>query len=222
MLCPTVLGSIEKEEKQKGKGSLRSRWNRDGQESVGILSFSLWAEHHCTLEGGGVCHRETWWHRWGAWWHRSGAWWSEHWIRVHETRCNNQKSRVSKEWNTTSLFVFSLEMWGRPDCLASLIVINRIFNGCSHFLRKTHAVKGLETLTCMWIFRSGVPHSPLIFYLFFSFLAYSWSAMLCYFQVYGKVIQLYIHLLFFKLFSHRAHYRGLSSAHCAMHTVGSC
>lgn len=53
MLCPTVLGRIEKEEKQKGKGSLRSRWNRDGQESVGILSFSLWAEHHCTLEGGG-------------------------------------------------------------------------------------------------------------------------------------------------------------------------
>ena len=44
----------ERGKTKEGKGSLHSRWSRDGQESVGVLSFSLWAEHHCILRGGGM------------------------------------------------------------------------------------------------------------------------------------------------------------------------
>ena len=42
--------------------------------------------------------------------------------------------------------------------------------------------------------------------------------MLCYFQVYSKVIQLYIYmnLLFFKLFSHLGYYIILSRVLCAI------
>ena len=46
-------------------------------------------------------------------------------------------------------------------------------------------------------------------HFFLSFLlAYSWFTMLCYFQVYGKVNQLYIYIypLFFRFFSHIGHH----------------
>ena len=40
--------------------------------------------------------------------------------------------------------------------------------------------------------------------------------MLCQFQLYSKVNQLYIYPLFFRLFSHIGHYRVLSSVPCAI------
>ena len=42
--------------------------------------------------------------------------------------------------------------------------------------------------------------------------------MLCYFQVYSKMVQLYIHIypLFFRFFSHIGYYRMLSRVPCAI------
>ena len=49
----------------------------------------------------------------------------------------------------------------------------------------------------------------------------SWFTVLCSFQVYSKVIQLYVHmyLFFFKLFSHLGYYRILSRAPCPIQEV---
>ena len=47
----------------------------------------------------------------------------------------------------------------------------------------------------------------LLFLNFYFILEYSWFIILCYFQVYSKVIQLYIYLFFFKFFSHLGYYR---------------
>ena len=105
-----------------------------------------------------------------------GAWWREPWMRVHGRNSMSQPKKQSFKGMRHYFSVFTLEMWARPVCLSSLIVINHISNGCSHFLRKTHTVKALKKLTCVWIFRSGVPH---FLFIFFFFLAYSWSATLC-------------------------------------------
>ena len=45
--------------------------------------------------------------------------------------------------------------------------------------------------------------------------------MLCEFQVYSKVNQLYVYMytLFFRFFSHLGHYRGLSRVPCAVQQV---
>ena len=158
----------ERGKSKEGKRSLHSRWSRAGQEDVGILSFSLWAEHRGTYRGWGICHLrpDT----------AVGAWWSEPWMRVHGRNSMSQPKKQSFKGLRHYFSVFNLEMWASPVCLSSLIVINHISNGCSHFLRRTHTVKALKKLTCMWIFRSGVPHFP---FIFFFFLAYSWSAVLC-------------------------------------------
>ena len=51
------------------------------------------------------------------------------------------------------------------------------------------------------------------------FLEYSWFIVLCWFQVYSKVYQLYIYPFFFRFFSHICHYRVLSRVACAIHLV---
>ena len=70
--------------------------------------------------------------------------------------------------------------------------------------------------------------NDVIFFFFFKFnvyltLEYSWFTMLCYFQVYTKVIQLYIYTypFYFRFFSHIGYYRILSRSSLC-YTVGPC
>ena len=74
----------------------------------------------------------------------------------------------------------------------------------------------------MWLYSNGCECSFFFFWKFYFIkkilLEYSWFTMLCQFQLYSKVNQLYVYIypLFFRFFSHIGHYRVLSRVPCAI------
>ena len=99
---------------------------------------------------------------------------------------------LSCQENRTSAFIYNCTVWG---------------NLCFHAI-----------FLSLW-FYFYFSHSPdLLLILFLSKLKQNCFTMLCYFQVYSKVIQLYMYIytFFFRFFSLIGYYKILSIVPCAM------